>query len=236
MKLFPRIATLAFAMVLALTLTSYPNVAAQDTGDLSDTYDDIAELDGLESGVVRSFNVDYSSLFAAEGSPPSLDNLATPASPSPLGLAPGLFLFTAGVLQFDSEDSAAAAVEDARSDIVDEEEGSEIEVEGLDGATTAFTFEETDEFGTFGGTTIVTQDGDQVVLVLAAGLDFDTTELASEVAVDVVGAEAGSGEPAFSADGTSSGGLWDKLPASDDDAFEELPIVEDAEIVPDGND
>ena len=232
MKSFSRLAALTIAILMAMTLANFQQVAAQDTGDVSDTYDDLAELDGLVSGVIRTFNVDYNALIEELASPASADDLATPASPDAVELPGGLLLFTAGVLQFDSEESAAAALEQARSEVVADDEGTEIEVDGLEGPTAAFTFVEENESGSAGGTTIVTQDGDQLVVVLSAGVEIDTEELATGIAIDIVGAEAGDSEAEFHEDGTSSGGLWDKLPAADDEALESLPEVTDIELVP----
>lgn len=231
MKKFRRLAALTVAILMALILANLQQAAAQDGDGMSETYSDLAELDGLESGVIRTYNVDYSALIAGLASPESSDDLATPASPDAIALPGGLLLFTVGVLQFDSEDSAAAALEQARTEIVSDE-GSEFEVDGLDGPTAAFTFVEEDEAGSAGGTTIVTQDGDQLVVVLSAGIDIDTEELATNVIIDIVEADAGDSEAEFHEDGTSSGGLWDKLAAADDEALDSLPEITDFELVP----
>jgi hypothetical protein len=93
-----------------------------------------------------------------------------------------------------------------------------------------------DDEDEFSGITLMTQDGDQVVIAIAAGEADDMSDLVTDLALDIIAAEPGSSEVSFDADGTSESGLWDKLPTQVELGLASYWMTRDVEITPDPND
>lgn len=74
------------------------------------------------------------------------------------------------------------------------------------------------------------QNGDYLILATAIGGTEKNTMLADEIARAITERDAGSEKPSFSPDGTSTGGIWNKLPATGDDAAHGLTAFADQQI------
>jgi hypothetical protein len=210
------------AILATLTLTGLvmaPQVSAQTPEPVDSAFDVFTSLAGFESGAVRVFSSEATASSVTASTDATAE--ASPVS----GGATEVITF---VLQFDSDANAISAMAKAQTEIQGESAATSFVVGDLGDKKSAFTLE--DETGTVTGSTIVVQVGDQVVVVLIQGAEAE--DLAIELAQSIVGTEAGAGEPQFSADGTSTGGLWDRLPTADTASLSGLPVVEDMELQP----
>ena len=59
----------------------------------------------------------------------------------------------------------------------------------------------------------------------------EATKITNDVVAYIVDAEAGDDEVTLNTDGTSTGGAFDRMPASGDDAVGGLEIVEDYDVL-----
>jgi hypothetical protein len=238
MKHSVRVFSLFGTLLLAMALANFANlhqVAAQPSDDIIDGLDEgFDDLAGLQSGVARLFTIDYSAAL------PGDDPASPPANATPVATpdvsADGITTAIVGVLQFDTEANAIAAVRELGADMQGEDDSTSIDVVGFDGETAAYAFAGSDDEDESSGITIVTQDGDQVVIAMAAGETDDMSDLATDLALDIVSAEPGSGDPSFDAAGASEGGLWDKLPTQVELGLASYWLTHDVEIAPDTND
>jgi hypothetical protein len=231
MKRSTRLFSLLGATFLALTLLHLPQAGAQDQDVLSEGLDEgFDDFAGLQSGVARLFTIDYSAALPGDdaASPPAH---ATPVA-TPDFSAGGVSTVAVGVLQFDTVENAIAAVREAGAEMQGEAEATAIDVEGFDGETAAYVFSGSDDEDEFSGLAIMSQDGDQVAIAMTAGEADDMIDLVTDLALDIVAAEPGSGETSFDADGTSEGGLWDKLPTRVELGLASYWMAHDIEITP----
>jgi hypothetical protein len=222
------------AFLLAFMMLPASPAGAQGTDDIldDDFLDEFTEYRGFENGVVRMFTADFSAGLpgaAPHATPDASDDVTPEASP---GGESGAIVAVVGVLQFDTEDNAIAAVQDVNNELADEDDGEAFEADGLEGETAAFSFMEEEDGMTFSGATVVTQDGDQMVFVVAAGEGGDLTDAAVTQVEEIIDAEEGSGTADFHRDGNSTGGLWDKLPTTESLILPGLPMAHDVELTP----
>lgn len=212
-------------LALAMLAGSASAIAAQATP----TAEDGADLpEGVVRMYARSYSADMASVFAS----------ATPgAEPTGWVVLMGL------VLEFESEDAATAGIdeviEELNAEIGDMEGVGMEEVElDLDLDTIAHLLEVEEE----GMTTVMlqgfAQDGVYVYatvgMMLGAGSDpVPTSEYLLQ---EMAATDVGDAEETFNADGTSEGGLWDKLPTGETIQEREpaLTMVADEIIYPEG--
>lgn len=193
-------------LLLAFTILGGTGVGAQDdAGELLPE-----DLEGLQHAVVRAYSLDYSALFA-EATPG-----ADPEVPT------GVLLLGATILEFDSSENAETALAQLDEDSKAENEatfGGETEVTsidlGLGDSSIAYSGLE-DLDGQEAETVIaLVQQENYVYFVVVAGSGEDIQALTTEFTTGLIERD-GSGAGEFNEDGTSTGGLWDKYPATDD--------------------
>jgi hypothetical protein len=213
------------AVAALLTMAGFaavPQISAQTPEPVDSIYAVFTELSGFESGVVRTFSTDSTDMSAVAS--PDATAMASPVAGGEVSRV------TTAILQFDSEANAINALAKIQNEIQGENAAAAFVLADLGDKKAAFTLE--DESGTTTGSTIVVQAGDQVVVVIAEGVDTDSEALMTDLARSIVETEAGTGEPQFAPDGTSTGGLWDRLPAADDASLADLTVVEDTDLQP----
>lgn len=227
-----RLSALLLIAMLAIVGSGGATSAAAQSDPFSGMGDDLSEYEGIQEAVGRFYLFDYEGMMSA--SPEAMENMELPT-----GVQGGLF----AVLQFDNEDNASAALdkvrEEADSSMSEEVEGTTteaIENENLSDNAVAYKSVTSDE--TLGATTtviIAEQDAEYVYLssIFAFGEGEDPTDLAVSSLGDMQETDAGDGEATFNEDGTSEGGLWDKLPDADaaDGVFEGL-VATDEQLYP----
>lgn len=203
---------MAFAAIAAM-LMGPPVSLARDEGN------EIAALPGIQAGVSRTWQIAFSFSTPVPGSEPQAGYLG------------------ASILQFDTEAHAR--------------ESFAIAVDGIgqtpaDEATPDVPFFVTGDFGAGLGDervafqpadetwvplrSLIVRDGSLIYLVVGTGTERgDPTGAMVAIAETMLRREAGPGAGTLVADGTSSGGLWDKLPPADDPALAGLTSVSDTD-------
>jgi hypothetical protein len=184
--------------LLMLSLVASPMSAQVDEAAGSE----FDELEGLQRAYSRSYTPDLMAMFG----------MATPsAEPT------GWFALTAMAMEFDSEDSAEAAV-DKMMEMITE---GDMEVEDIDFQDASldvdFDHRALQASQEEDGMTVqvlfaVTQDSNYLYVAVGLTMGDDPAPVTGEALGMMRDAEAEGGEGDFSDDGTSEGGLWDKLP------------------------
>ncbi|MGB3330495.1 MAG: hypothetical protein WBA46_16165 [Thermomicrobiales bacterium] len=192
----------------------------------------LSDLKGIQQGVSRDYMGDMSAMMAAY-STPSAD------SETPDLSSIGLFSVSTIVLKFDSEDNAKAGLDTMKGEMTSPEAtgGVELKEESVDGLpdnTTAMSAQ-VSESGFSGNVFLIGSQQDEYIYYTFA-MSLADDDSAKNAAVDftkfMVDASAGDGEGTFNEDGTSSGGVWDKLATNDDDVLNGLTVSADAQIYP----
>lgn len=224
------------ALIAALACGTSAGVLAQATpeasGDVSPVYNP-ADLPGLHQAAARSYTADLSALFATR-------EAATPAATPPDYAAMGVVTLNAVVLQFDSEQHAAAAFTVVVEKLTSPASTGgidlgEVEVEGFTGPVRAFTASVDQGPGlSLHQAVLLTQAGPYVYQTIAVGLSSSEDSLATATAVAkaMIATPAGEGAATFKGDGTSSGGIWDKFPTAGDPVLAGMTPEFDDPIVP----
>lgn len=216
MRVLRTIVPVLLALVLLATMT--PSISAQDDSSEAGL---LAGLDGLEKMYGRAFTVDFMAL-AESGSP---DSGST-----------GWFALYAAVFAFDSDASAAASVDHiASAGLVPQQAAMQDEADvetvtlNIDMPHAAAVLKTEEDGVTEWMTQVVVQDGAFVYAVYGITSGIDPAPVLETVITGMSAAEVGDEPEAFSEDGTSTGGLWAKLPAPEDVAseVETLTKVED---------
>lgn len=137
-------------------------------------------------------------------------------------------------MTFDSDDNAKAYVEDMKSQIDDAQESGEMpegtEVKDLedfdkDGFIATMSME---DLGV-NSAILVFVDGDQVFMVVGIDADIESaTTLVTDVAKYVADADVKDEEVSFNEDGTSTGGVFDRMPEAGSDLVGDLTSVTDS--------
>lgn len=207
MRTITRLPALVAVLLLALTL-GRGGVAAQDTGMGSPV--DVENLEGIQAGGNRIYTADFSAM--TEGTP-GADDMSLPA---------GVLALTGGILQFDSDDNASKAYDQVAETFTDpatmglNSEPEDVDLD-LGDKSTSITFEEDIEGMKLSGAFTVVQAGEYVYFAGASGSEFDAGTTVKDFTTKLIDNDAGDDEPQFNADGTSTGGFWNKFPAADDE-------------------
>lgn len=215
---------LILTLTMLLTLGfSLQGVAAQTPDASGAPMGEAMQAEGLVSAYDRTYTVDFEALMASPSA--DMDTSAMMSAASITGMT------------FESEDSAKAYIDDAKSQI-DEAmagdqipEGTEVEVtEDLgdidkDGIKASMTMPDMDvALGM-----IIFVDGDQVFMISVIDADLETaTSLAENIAKYVADAEVKDDEVTFNEDGTSTGGVFDRMPEAGNDLLGDLTSVVDS--------
>jgi hypothetical protein len=78
---------------------------------------------------------------------------------------------------------------------------------------------------------LVLVDGNQVFMIVAIDVDVESAEAkVTDIAKYVVDAEVENDEVTFSEDGTSTGGVFDRMPEAGHELVSDLPSVSDTEL------
>lgn len=215
MRLLRKLAPVLLAFALLAGMTT--SIAAQEEPSATP---EAGPPEGLEKWYSRS---------ATTGEFSVVDLASPEAVPS------GWFFLLANVLEFDSEQNAAAGFDELVEQVEAEEDAAEgiefVDVDlGLDLDYVARQAEQEEE----GLTSVVIQalahDGEYVYVLIGATFGDDPAPLTEYVMQHMEAAEVGDGTETFDADGTSEGGLWSKFPTPVEITAEEpsLTIFEDS--------
>lgn len=207
------------AMLFGFTMLGGTGVGAQDAEEFSP-----ADLEGIQYANMRSYSIDYSSLMDGSSSTPGVE----------LSMPEGLLGLNAVVIEFDDDGNAEKGFDTLVEQFESDEsftEGAEDEWDiDLGNKSKSLTgTEETEGVETTIGLTVVQEDN-YVYFVSAYGSDFDAQDTLKQYTEKMLDND-GSGEGEFSEDGTSTGGLWDKFPAADDELVSDLTVY-DAVLYP----
>lgn len=221
-----------FTLSLLLTLgLSTAGVAAQTDGveapeleGLGDAFD----VEGLQSVYDRTFSVDFETMMAS----PDSDT-------GELDMSAMMNIISIQGMTFDSEDSASAYIDDMNSELeaaMEDEEAvamlenveiSDLEDFDVNGIRVETSMPEMDVSASM----IVFSDGNHVFQIMAMNADAETAQsTADEVAQFVIDADVENEDVTFSNDGTSTGGVFDRMPTSGDEIVGDLTSATDTEI------
>ena len=220
--------TLSFLLTLGFATSGVAaqtdGVEAPDLEGMEAAYD----VEGLQSVYDRTFSADIEALMSSpDADLESLDMSAMMSSISIQGMT------------FDSEDNAKAYLEQMKAEMnkaIEEDDAGTLEdmeisdLEGFDVEGIRVDMDMPDlEIGV---SMIIFTDGNHVFQVMVMNGDMATAQsTADEVAQFAIDAEIENEEITFSEDGTSTGGVFDRMPASGDDAVGGLEIVEDYDVL-----
>lgn len=214
--LMTTLVALAFLAGLAMP------AAAQEDAPLQ-----IEDLEGIQQAVARQFTLDPSALAEA----------ATPGA-TPDGLVGVITM----AMSFETEEDAARAVSMLGDDLVRTDlagEGGTVEEVQLDIDSDHLAYLISANADGMSTTILaaIAQDDAAINIVMVATLGADPEPVATRTLTDMAEAEAGDGEGTFNPDGTSTGGLWDKLPNAEALAgeFPGQVTVEDETLYPESS-
>lgn len=217
--------TLAVLFTLAFSIQG---VAAQtDDSTPAAPMGELMQAEGLVSAYDRTYMVDFEALMAS----PSADMAS-------MDTAAMMRVVSITGMTFDSDDNAKAYVDDVKSQLEDAEQAGELpegtEVRELedgdidkDGIIATMSMED------LGVNTaiMVFVDGDQVFMIVAIDADVASAEaMVTGLATHIVGTEIQNDEVTFSDDGTSTGGVFDRMPEAGHELVSDLPSVSDTEL------
>lgn len=217
---------LLLTLTMLLTLGfSLQGVAAQ-TPDAADApMGEAMQAEGLVSAYDRTYMVDFEAMMAS----PSADM-------AEMDSAAMMRVVSITGMTFDSDDNAEAYIKDMKSQIDDAQESGEMpegtEIKDLedpdkDGFIATMSME---DLGV-NSAILVFVDGDQVFMIVALDTDTESAaKLATDVATYVVDNDVENEEVTFNADGTSTGGVYDRMPEAGSDMMGDLTSVTDTAI------
>lgn len=211
-----------FALLLSLGM-SLQGVAAQELAP-SDAGVSLEDYEGLQSAYSRSYGPDIEALMAS----PSAEGIDIAA------MMKGVQIMA---ITFDSDDNAKKFMEDGKEELEnslnDESMDFEVTVEdsdlGDDGYT--ITMDMTADVGIVMEMAMF-RDDNVVFNVIVTDGDLetakDTSEKASEYILDT---DSESDEVTFNADGTSTGGVFDRMPKVDHESVAGMTIQADTDLL-----
>lgn len=221
-------------MTLSLLLTlglSASAVAAQTDGvevpDLEEAAATAYDVEGLQSVYDRTFTVDFETMMAS----PDED-------PAGIDMSAMMNVISIQGITFDSDDNASAYIDQMKDELEtsvadDPDAFSDTEISDLDGFDVEGIRVHMDmaDLG-IAASVIIFVDGNQVYQVMVMDSDIDVAQSkADDVTRFVLDAEVGNEEVSFDEDGTSTGGVFDRMPTGDDDIVGDLTSVLDSEII-----
>lgn len=216
--------TLSLLLSFGLSFSAVAQVDGVEAPNLEEP--SFSEVEGLESIYDRTFSVDIETMLAS----PDADF-------AEMDMSAMMRTISIQGMQFDSEDNAEAYFDDmleqmntAMEENPEATEDVEVaDLEGFDVDGVQITMDMPD-LG-IAATMNVFVDGNQVFQVMAMDSDQATAStLAEEVTQFVVDADSNDDDVTFNADGTSTGGVFERMPTADDEIVGDLTGVMDTEI------
>ncbi len=209
-----------FAMAALLGLSLIAPAAAQDAD--TETLG-LEEIDGMQRLVARYYSVDLEAM---------LDSMGTPGAggEDALDLWSAQFA-SAGVFQFESDETAESGFdvlyEELRTGLVEpgdtpELQIEEYEVDDLGDEARALDTVVDEEGRPLHLTALFVRDGQHIFYLIGSSAREEGAQTVLVLARSMVDAEPGDGEESFAEDGTSTGGIWDLLPAAGHEALGEM--------------
>jgi hypothetical protein len=210
------------AMVFALHAPL--SAAAQGTAESSFEF---SELEGFQQGVSRTYLGDISALTTALTASPEAGS-----SPDLSGI--GLLSLVGLVAQFDNGDNAEGGFDKVVTMLTSQaEEGDDsvkledAKIDDIGDKSVGYTATISQDGLSLAITMIVVQKDNLIVAGIGAGIDTTSTDMVKAFVEKILDGKAEDGEGTFNADGTSTGGLWNVFPASDDDILKGLTVSSD---------
>lgn len=222
---------ITLSLLLTIAFAS-SGVAAQTDGveapDLEELAAGAYDVEGLQSVYDRSFSMDIEAIMAS----PDFDVES-------LDMSAMMNIISIQGITFDSEDNAKAYMDDMKSEMeaaLEDEAAAEMlenveitdiedfDVEGLHIVTSMPDLE-------IEATMYVFIDGNHVFQIMSMNADAEVAQSSAEAVTQfVIDADVETEEVTFNEDGTSTGGVFDRMPTGDDEVVGELTDVMDMEL------
>lgn len=218
------------SLLLSLGLSTV-GAAAQTDGveapDLEALEAQAYDVEGLQTVYDRTFSMDIEAMMAS----PDFDFESMDVSAM-------MKMISVQGITFDNEDNAKAYIEDMKSQMeqaqeedeagtFDDMEISDLEGFDVDGIRVNMDMPDLE----IASSIIIFSDGNFVFQVMTMDSDMDTAKSNVEaVAQFVIDAEIETEEVTFSDDGTSTGGVFDRMPTAEDEVIGDLTGVTDMEL------
>ncbi len=212
--------TILLGLILLPILAGVRPAAAQDAAL------DVTTLEGLQRSVMRSYGLDYMAIF---------DAMATPGSE--IANPQGVIFLWANLLEFDTAEHAQAAMgtltEAANSTGGITVSGAPVSEFQLDLGEESVSYLESQEIDGQQSNAILTlvRQDRYIYFVIMTAIDAEAEPILTQLVTSMIDTPAGEGDGTFIAGGTSTGGLWDKLPSLGNPLIPNL-IASDAVIFP----
>lgn len=193
-------------VALVVLMTGAPAVAAQGADPTSGM-----DVEGLEKSYSRSFSGDMMAMVE-----------------TPEGEASGWFMLMTMVLEFDSDDNAKAGLEQMTGEVTSEMEDESATMEDveldLDMDYVGKRMSEEAEGSSSTMVMVGAQDDEYVYVVMGMTFGDDPVDVVESTVKGMKDADTSDDEEVFNEDGTSTGGLWAKLPSAES-VQEQVPAL-----------
>lgn len=221
------------SLLLSLGLSTVSVAAQTDPGGTPDPMagveDAYRSIEGVESVYDRTFSID----------PMALTSTPEDGDAGQIDMSAMMYVISIQGITFDSEENATAYIDDMTSALEeaqgDADAGSmleDVEISNLDdldvdGTRIETTVPEVD----LAASQIVFSDDNYVFQIVVIQPDMETAgSITDDIANFMIDADTETDEVTFSDDGTSTGGVFDRMPTGDDDVVGELTFVTDTTI------
>ncbi len=216
---------LILSLLLTFGLSGQAALAQTDASTPEMSGMSLTDVEGLNSAYMRTYSVDFMALMST----PNADMSDTAALMRSVSVQ---------ALTFDSDDAAKDFLKQQLDDVdasleqqtadMGEVEKSDVKIEDTDATQLTITMEDAGIAMTY----VIFVDGDTVFLVSSIDADADAaTKLATDTATFILKADDSDADVTFSEDGTSTGGVFDRMPAPGDDAVGGLTSVMDMDLM-----
>lgn len=212
---------LTITMLLTLALSAQGVAAQVEAPEIESV--DYSEIDGLQSVYSRAYTVDFMAMMSSpDANLEEMDMAAMMRNISIQGYT------------FESEDQAKAFLdttkEEAEGGLTEAEDLGEVEMKDLEavdkeGVTMTMVMDLEGE--SIAMTVHMFVDGNHLFMVISTDSDLDASNSkADAVAQYVVDAEVQNEEVTFSEDGTSTGGVFDRMPEAGHELVADLTVMD----------
>lgn len=212
---------LTITMLLTLALSAQGVAAQVEAPEIESV--DYSEIDGLQSVYSRAYTVDFMAMMSSpDANLEEMDMAAMMRNISIQGYT------------FESEDQAKAFLdttkEEAEGGLTEAEDLGEVEMKDLEavdkeGVTMTMVMDLEGE--SIAMTVHMFVDGNHLFMVISTDADLDASNSkADAVAQYVVDAEVQNEEVTFSEDGTSTGGVFDRMPEAGHELVADLTVMD----------
>ncbi|HYI25568.1 MAG TPA: hypothetical protein VD767_09180 [Thermomicrobiales bacterium] len=215
-----------FLRPLLLGLILLATIAAVRPATAQDAAIDVTTLEGLQRSVMRSYGLDYLAIF---------DQMATPGTD--VAAPHGVIFLWANILEFDTAEHAQAAMSHLKDAAgatggITVSGAPVVEVQ-LDLGDESVSFLETQDIEGQASNAILTlvRQDRYIYFVIMTAIDTGAEPILTSLVTLMIDTPAEDGSGTFASGGTSSGGLWAKLPPVGHELIPGL-IASDAVIFP----